>query len=132
MLHELVFNRSLVIAGLFLVTGCLAVTCFRWASPKAKYAPIPLCFAGTETPSDPSNGWQCCKYYIYDEDYAWGCEDCSDGASACDLVEAIVSVTEWGGFCTGTNSCGVNTNDVLYFKELWPGTYGLQGECFEG
>lgn len=109
----------------------MAITCFQWSYPKAKYNPMPWCAAGRDTPPpDAGKGWQCYKYYIYDEDYGWGCESSPDGASACDLVQTTVTVTEWGGFCTGTNNCGINTNDVLHFKELWAGTYGHQEGCF--
>lgn len=117
---------------MFLAAGvAVAWTCFQ-AALRVKYGPTPVCYAGTSTPIvDPDKGWQCYKYWINDSDYGWVCID-GDNQTEAQMENTSVSVTEWGGFCTSTNCCGVNTNDVLHYKEQWPGTYCHQRSPCQG
>jgi hypothetical protein len=100
--------------------GVAGWTCFTDCNPLS-YNPIPLCYAGTNTPPpDPNKGWQCYKYWINDTDYGFSCIP-GDGQTAAQIEYVAVSVTEWGGWCTSTNCCA--GDKVLHYRETWTNNY---------
>lgn len=98
--------------------------CFKTVQP-VKYNPMPFCSDGTKTKAD-DKGWQCYKYWIYDSGYGWDCMDSADNEVGCQMTNTSVTVTEWGGTCGDDKYCHVYSNDVLYYKELWPGSYAVE------